>query len=220
MSDHSRRKFLKWLGVSSGAVILSQVGCDRGLITDSGSTISSENGPDGGEFCEVTGGDILGPFFEPGAPQRLVLASAEEPGERLVIEGRISGPDCTTPVAGAVLDVWHADREGDYHGGEADGYRLRGQILSDGQGRYRFETIRPGHYPLGSTMRPAHIHISVVHPGFVPLTTQLYFAGDPHLAPNDPCGVCNSADPTLIIDLEGSPQDGWEGVFDIVLEEI
>ncbi len=30
-------------------------------------------------------------------------------------------------------------------------------------------------------MRPAHIHFAVSGPGFEPLVTQMYFAGDPHL---------------------------------------
>ena len=84
---------------------------------------------------------------------------------------------------------------------------------------HAFETIQPGRYLNGGSFRPAHIHFMVSRPGLAPLTTQLYFAGDPYLQPNDSCGGCNSDDPTLIIELAevvGTP-GVKEGTFDIVL---
>lgn len=249
MSDHpdSRRKFLKWLGLAPGALLLLETGCadsasngasrdassgdtsagDTGVDTSSPDASPTDTGaPDGAladagadaGACEPTGSDVEGPFHLDGAPQRTVLADADEPGERIVIEGTVLGPDCRTPVAQANLDVWHADVEGNYHDDRTE-YRLRGQVQTDAQGRYRFETIMPGRYPLGGSTRPAHIHFIVTKPGFVPLTTQLYFAGDPFLSPNDPCGGgCNSGHPTLIIDLEpGGGDISEQGRFDIVL---
>jgi catechol 1,2-dioxygenase len=195
-------------------------GSDAGVtdagVTDAGATDAGVT--DGGaDECELTGSDVEGPFHIEGAPQRTVLADTDEPGERLYIMGTVYGPDCRTPVANAMLDVWHADMNGDYHDG-AD-YRLRGQMMTDAQGRFAFETIKPGRYPLGGSTRPAHIHFMVSNPGFQPLTTQLYFSGDPFLSPNDPCGRgCNSGDATLIIDLETIDEPaGLMGTFDIVL---
>ncbi len=251
--ENSRRDFLRWVGASSGALVLGGLGCgstsgavggsdagrDGDASADGGADGGRDGGTDGGRdggadggadtgvdaqdaenaVCEPTGSDVEGPFHEPGAPERTVLADADEPGERLVIEGTVYGPDCSTPVEGALLDVWHADTDGNYHDAGAD-YRLRGQMMSDADGSYRFETIRPGHYPLGNSMRPAHIHFTITKPGYAPLTTQLYFAGDPYLSPNDPCGSgCNSGDPTLIIDLEAGQGDiDSRATFDIVLE--
>jgi protocatechuate 3,4-dioxygenase beta subunit len=173
----------------------------------------------GSASCEATGSDVEGPFHVEGAPERTVLAGPEEPGNRLLIEGTVYGPDCGDGLAGVLLDVWHADADGNYHDA-ADDYRLRGQMMTDADGRYSFETIIPGRYPLGGSTRPAHIHFMVSKPGFAPLTTQLYFAGDPFLKPNDPCGSgCNSGDPTLIIDLaDRTDGEGAQGVFDIILE--
>lgn len=266
MSDqNSRRKFLQWMGASSGAILLTGLGCggnptagaDGSDVEGDGGTQdggvgdadAAETGPadasgadaksprDGGgdtggsdagdgrdapdadeATCEPTGSDVEGPFHQEGAPERTVLADANEPGERLVITGTVYESDCATPVADAMLDVWHADADGDYHGADED-YRLRGQMKTDANGEYRFETIRPGRYPEAGSLRPEHIHFIVSKPGFAPLTTQLYFAGDPYLAPNDPCSsVCNSGDPTLIIDLEEAQDNvDWQGTFDIVL---
>lgn len=246
MSDQrdSRRKFLKWIGLAPGALLLLETGCANSTSSggardasqrdtsgqDAGSRDAggadagvdarqSETGVDADAgACEPTGSDVEGPFHLDGAPQRAVLADADEPGERIMIEGTILGPDCRTPVAGANLDVWHADADGNYHDDRTE-YRLRGQTQTDAGGRYRFETIMPGRYPLGGSTRPAHIHFIVTKPGFTPLTTQLYFAGDPFLSPNDPCGDgCNSGDSTLIIDMaSGEGEISRQGVFDIVL---
>jgi protocatechuate 3,4-dioxygenase beta subunit len=47
------------------------------------------------------------------------------------------------PIAGAVVNLWHADAEGRY---DDQGFRLRGHQYTDTAGRYRFETIVPGNY--------------------------------------------------------------------------
>lgn len=172
-----------------------------------------------GTSCSPTTPDIQGPFYLAGAPRRRRLASREEPGERLVIRGTVLGDDCRTPLAGAVLDVWQADAQGEYHGAEAR-YRLRGLVRSNRRGRYAFSTIKPGAYRLGAGFRPAHIHFTITHPDFAPLTTQLYFAGDPYLPPNDACGAaCNSDEADRVIVLRRSGRRGavLRGTFDVVL---
>jgi catechol 1,2-dioxygenase len=174
--------------------------------------------PDGGT-CERTGDDVEGPFFESGAPERRRLAPNDEPGRRILVEGTVYGPDCTTPVPGAMLDVWHANDEGDYYDA-SDDYRLRGQLQTTDDGSYSIETIKPGRYRTAGGLRPAHIHFTISSPGHQPLTTQMYFAGDPQLSPTDPCGGCASDDPTLIVDFQSETRQGTEllvGQFDIVL---
>src|SRR5204863_8840716 len=105
-------------------------------------------------------------------------------GTHLELTGRVFGRDCR-PLAGALLDFWHADDHGVY---DNDGFRLRGHQYADAQGRYHLSTIVPGVY----TGRTRHIHVRVqpVQPmqpmtpgreaagsGRV-LTTQLYFPGE------------------------------------------
>ena len=80
------------------------------------------------------------------------------------------------------------------------------------------ETVIPGHYENGpGAWRPAHIHVTISAPGHASVTTQLYFAGDPYLAPNDGCpDACDSGDPDRIIALE--PSEGKSvGTWRIVL---
>jgi catechol 1,2-dioxygenase len=180
--------------------------------------------------CKPTPADILGPFYRGGAPARAKLAEAGDAGEALVVSGTVYAPDCRTPLAGALLDVWQADSKGLYdidkpsNLTEREQFRMRGRLLTDAQGRYEIETILPGRYPIppgfpglekyAGQMRPAHIHFIVMHPMFGPLTTQLYFKGDPYLG-RDPW-----AKPALAIDLDAKSAGGAmrrQGVFNIVL---
>jgi protocatechuate 3,4-dioxygenase beta subunit len=59
---------------------------------------------------------------------------------------------------------------------------LRGKLRADASGAFRVRTIVPGRYLNGAQYRPAHVHVKVSAPGFLPLTTQLYFPGDPYNA--------------------------------------
>jgi len=167
--------------------------------------------------CPVTATNPEGPFYVPGAPFRNRLAPPELPGKRLQISGRVLGADGCNPLAGAVLDVWHADSEGHYFGLEAprplapEEYLLRGRIRTGADGRYAFDTILPGNYRMGRNWaRARHIHLIVSHPPGRRLTTQLYFGGDP----------LNKTDPlvksSLVIPLRETGE-GLAGTFDITL---
>jgi protocatechuate 3,4-dioxygenase beta subunit len=108
--------------------------------------------------CAPTAPDMLGPFYEPGAPAR------DRVGEGYVLSGAVlSAADCT-PVANAQIELWMAGPDGVYR----DEYRAT--MFSDENGEYRFESHVPPPY-LG---RPPHIHIRVVAVGFRELVTQHY----------------------------------------------
>ena len=87
------------------------------------------------------------------------IAAATEPGERMVITGTVLKSDGRTPAPGVVLMLYHTNAQGIYPrrpGDPREGY-LRGWLRTDGQGRYRIESIRPGGYP--GRQDPAHIHV-------------------------------------------------------------
>jgi catechol 1,2-dioxygenase len=188
-------------------------------MTDAGFSDAGFEPADGGAICRPTTSDAFGPFHRPNAPFRTLLADENERGDRLLIDGRILGEDCL-PLGGVVVDIWQADVDGAYD--ETSGsFRLRGRIRTDASGRFGFESIRPGHYPLAGSMRPAHVHVQVTGPRIRTLTTQLYFAGDPFLDPNDPCGTtCNSGDPARIMALAEDRRAGttwWSGNIDLTV---
>jgi protocatechuate 3,4-dioxygenase beta subunit len=120
-------------------------------------------GPARGEAgkCAPTEEDTEGPFYKPGAPERLST------GTGLAVSGEVlSYPDCR-PIPGARIEWWHADRSGRY----VDS--LRGMRKTGTKGDYAFTTLPPGVYP----GRPPHIHFKVSAPGHKPLTTQRYLRG-------------------------------------------
>ncbi len=89
----------------------------------------------------------------------LRIASAAEPGERLVLSGRVLGPD-GKPRSGVAIEVWHTDAGGHYRRDNTDGpARLRGVVRTGADGSYRIETIKPGHYP--GTTHGAHMHFKI-----------------------------------------------------------
>ena len=113
-------------------------------------------------------------------------------GERLVVEGTVYRADCRTPLAGATIAVWQTNANGEYGPGQGTaGERccyLGAALRTDERGRYRIETVKPGHYKGEAQPPPAHIHFEVQHPDATGVLTELLFEGDPHLGP-DPPGV-------------------------------
>jgi len=144
-------------------------------------------------------GTILGPYYLPDAP--LLAAPGELPrrederGEVFVMTGQVRSAD-GTPLAGAVLDVWHADADGLYSGfSDLPAGILRGKLTTDADGHYELRTIAPAPYtiphdgPTGRMIaacgwhpwRPAHIHLLVGAEGHETLTTQLYLDDSDYL---------------------------------------
>lgn len=119
---------------------------------------------------------------------RARIAPAGEPGEPLTLAGRVLAAD-GSPRAGIVVYAYHTDAHGLYPPipGAPDGAanrhgRLRGWAVSDAEGRYRFDTIRPASYPTRDV--PAHIHMHVLEPGCSTYyIDDVMFTDDPLLTP-------------------------------------
>jgi len=162
--------------------------------------------------CGLTEANIEGPYYRAFAPRRSNLSGQAE-GVPLELRGRVLSADCSSPLSGAVVDIWHADSHGHYDNDGSDtmgqGFHFRGVVAADARGEYSVKTIVPGRYLNGRQYRPAHVHVKLSAAGHAPLTTQLYFPGDPF----------NDVDPfikkSLVIDMEG--KDEKRGRYDFVL---
>jgi protocatechuate 3,4-dioxygenase, beta subunit len=137
---------------------------------------------------------LAGPVFGEDALQPsdndLTRQHEGEPlGERITVSGRVVDEDGRA-IGGALVEVWQANAAGRYkhevdqHPAPLDpNFSGAGRVLTDGDGRYTFTTIKPGPYPWGNhpnAWRPAHIHFSVFGRAFTQrLVTQMYFPGDP-----------------------------------------
>jgi len=170
--------------------------------------------------CEPTTLDSYGqgPFYTENPPtiEANQLASEAETGKRIIISGRIFNLNCGEYIPNTVVDIWHANDAGQY---DNQGFNLRGKTISNEQGFYVFETIKPGKYLNGNQYRPAHIHFKITPPDFDTLTTQLYFEGDTDI-PADAAASANSGqfDATnRIIPLTENSDGKLEGTWDIVI---
>ena len=137
----------------------------------------------------LTTTQTVGPFFERALLRDPlnVLVRPETDGERIRIEGRLFDGD-GTPVPDAVVEIWQANRHGRYNhpldrrelplDPEFTGF---GRSGTDAEGRFWFETIKPGPVPFdGDTLQAPHLSLVVASRGLLNhLATRLYFADDP-----------------------------------------
>src|SRR5262249_17824799 len=138
-----------------------------------------------------------GPVFgwndiKPGDHDLTRQHSGEPIGERIIVAGRVLD-EAGRSVPHTLVEIWQANAAGRYrhgvdqHDAPLDPYFSGfGRTLTDAEGHYRFNTIKPGAYPWRNhpnAWRPAHIHVSLFGPSFCTrLVTQMYFPGDPLLA--------------------------------------
>ena len=108
--------------------------------------------------CKPTQPDMLGPFYEPGAPVRTSIGSG------YVLSGTVLAAEECKPVPNAHIEFWLANPRGDYD----DAHRAT--VFAGNRGRYRFES----NVPVSYGGRPPHIHVRVTAPGYEELVTQHY----------------------------------------------
>jgi protocatechuate 3,4-dioxygenase alpha subunit len=138
----------------------------------------------------ATPSQTVGPFFSCGL-ERLgtaALALSGVPGERVTVEGRVLDGE-GQGVPDAMLELWQANAHGRYaHPEDARGLPLDpgfsgfGRVATDGDGWFRFTTIKPGAVPgPGGVVQAPHVAVSVFARGLQRrLVTRLYFPGDAH----------------------------------------
>jgi protocatechuate 3,4-dioxygenase beta subunit len=212
----SRRDFLKTAVLIPASAFLAACGRALGLeppaatdlpqpTADPGALVTQTLAPTPacGDDDDPTPEQTEGPFFTPSSPERSSLLEEGMQGVYMIVSGQVLGIDCQ-PVAGALLDFWHADADGTY---DNVGFKLRGHQFADEDGRYTLETIMPGLY----TGRTRHFHIKVQRLNGPVLTTQLYF---PDESDNATDGIF---DERLLMTMLPA-ENGIHGQFDFVLD--
>ena len=121
--------------------------------------------------------NTLGPFYKRLTPLNSMLRLPGDLGMPLTLSGQVFDTRGDV-VPDATIEIWQTNHQGYY---DLDGYRYRGKLQVDESGRYRFESVIPGHYPDKSRVCQ-HVHYVVTAPGHKTLVTQLYFATDPVFA--------------------------------------
>jgi catechol 1,2-dioxygenase len=143
---------------------------------------------------------IEGPLYVAGAPVRdganRIDVNPDADAAPIVIHGTVTGLD-GKPVAGTVVECWHANSKGFYSHFDPTGaqteFNLRGAVRTGADGKYEFRTLMPVGYgcpPHGPTQqllnelgrhgnRPAHVHFFATSDNHRKLTTQFNIEGDP-----------------------------------------
>lgn len=192
--NHTRRRLLVAAGLlAAGGLHLRG---DGALAQELAPTPACHDGD------EPTLRQTEGPFFKPRSPERSDLREAGG-GVPVELSGFVLSRGCR-PLAGALVDLWHADQRGEY---DNRGFRYRGHLRTDASGRYRFRTIRPALY----SGRTVHYHVKVQAPGSRLLTTQLYF-------PDEPANRRDSLFRRELLMRVASAGDGLAARFDFVLD--
>ncbi len=188
----------------------------------------------------ATESTVVGPFFVAGAPETLLggdIGNGAQ-GQPCYVSGTVTDT-AGNPIAGARIDVWQSDEDGFYDVQYPDGRTAaRGWLRTAPDGGYRFWSVLPAPYPIPDDgpvgdllkaagrgpMRPAHLHFKVDVPGYRPLVTHIFVAGDPYLDRDAVFGVKES----LIVEFTEHPpgpapegrvlDEPWSRVtFDMVL---
>jgi protocatechuate 3,4-dioxygenase beta subunit len=127
----------------------------------------------GAVSCVLTPEQTEGPYYIPGEKYRRDITEGR-PGVPLLLRLRVVDASTCKPVAGAAVDIWHADAVGVYSGfgaGAKSKTFMRGIQKTAANGLARFRTVYPGWY----RGRTVHIHVKVHVGGNVVHTGQLYF---------------------------------------------
>ncbi len=164
----SRRRLLGLLGVGGAAVVVGGSG-----LTDLGSSPTRADAASLGPVCTLTPEAMEGPYYLPRSLRRSDIREGRG-GELLRLVLTVVDATTCAPINGAKVEIWHADRQGNYSGFGATAGEdtfLRGFQKADATGRVTFTTTYPGWYP----GRTAHIHVKVHVGGSVVHTGQLYF---------------------------------------------
>jgi protocatechuate 3,4-dioxygenase beta subunit len=158
------------LGVSRAAVLgaLGGFAASAALIGPRLSAQAADNAALGGPACTLTPAETEGPFFVDERLNRSNLTTGTNrpsviDGVPLVLTFAISSVSAgmCSPLAGAHVDLWHADANGTYSDSTEENTVgetfLRGYQITDARGQVGFRTIYPGWY----AGRAVHLHFKV-----------------------------------------------------------
>ena len=183
-----KRGFGSLVGIAAISPLLSackSVGVDPTSTTDPSTSTGSTNGSSSGN-CAVTPTETEGPFPTK-SPTSFVRKDIRDDRTGVVLAVNITiknaNASCAA-LAGAIVDIWHCDKDGYYSEYGGSGMQsanlqnvdfLRGRQTTDANGLVGFTSIFPGWY----SGRAPHIHVHVYNSaGKSLLVTQIAFSYD------------------------------------------
>jgi protocatechuate 3,4-dioxygenase beta subunit len=231
----TRREALSFLGATGALLFL---GCSDSTATssDTGNTSSS---------CVVRPELTEGPYYVDEELERSDIRS--DPSDGTIRAGALlaltfnvsrAASNACSPLAGAIVDLWHCDALGVYSDVSDPSFNtsgkkfLRGYQITGSDGVARFTTIYPGWYQ----GRAVHVHFKIRSSGSAgsayEFTSQLFFddsltdhvhAAEPYASKgqrtlrNSGDGIYNGGGSQLVLDV-AETADGYAATFNIALD--
>lgn len=199
-----RKEFLKKLGFGT-MIVPFLVSC-----SDSDDPSLSDDDASGGS-CSLTPSETEGPYPTKN-PSSLEMVDIRSDRNGVLLDVEITVQDKSdgcTPLAGALVDIWHCDADGIYseYNTAQSLHFLRGRQETDSEGLAKFRTIFPGWY----SGRATHIHVHIYSAsGNSLLVTQIAFPGD----------VCDTVHTTATAWYKKGKQDTTNASDDIFRDSI
>lgn len=112
--------------------------------------------------------------LEPGQKGFIQLVKNDEPGEPLIIYGKVIDRKANQPIEDVSLFLYQTDSSGIYNasGGPDDQARIRGVVHTNESGCFKIKTILPGDYPGRKNSR--HLHYVINAKGYKELKSILF----------------------------------------------
>jgi protocatechuate 3,4-dioxygenase, alpha subunit len=175
---------------------------------------------------QMTASQTIGPYLHIGTDwlNTATLAGAEIAGEHIVLQGRLLDGD-GMPVSDGLVELWQANSHGKYAHPEdrrdlplEAGFRGFGRVPTDGDGFFRFSTIKPGRVPgPDHTLQAPHIAVQVFARGLLKqLVTRVYFPDEPANADDPVLALVPAERRTTLIARRAAQENVLE--WDIVLQ--
>jgi|SRR5271166_2372154 len=145
-------------------------------------------------MAEITPSQTVGPYFAYGLTPRgkyawkdtfgTDLVTPDASGERIRIEGQVFDGD-GLPINDCMIEIWQADAQGRYASPADPGrpntaFQGFGRAGTDAEGRYAFDTVKPGAVPgPDGKMQAPHVLLAVFARGMLRQSyTRIYFADE------------------------------------------
>lgn len=181
-NEFLKRSFSSLLGMAALMACKQTSSIEPASAATSTTTTGSTNGSPSGS-CSVTPTETAGPFPTK-APASFVRSDIRDGRTGVLMTVNITLKNANAgcaALAGALVDVWHCDKDGYYseYGGsgmQSANYQsvnfLRGRQTTDTNGLVSFTTVFPGWYP----GRAPHVHVHIYSAtGKSLLVTQIAF---------------------------------------------
>lgn len=143
------------------------------------------------------------------------LTKAKEPGEALIIYGKVLDKKTNLPIKRASLFLYHTDTAGHYNSwffGYPALAKIRGTLYTNDSGCFKIQTILPGDYPGAKDNR--HIHFVLKAKGYKTIRREFLFDG----FLNDEMRKHAIQDSSgIILNIKKNEQGTWVGLADMYM---